>query len=200
VANWARIFKLSGQGSVQDVVMEKPTHIKDLNITPPMLDFLTAAAPEAGLATQLRLFGQFVGSWTVELTNHYPDGSQETVPAAWHFGWVLQGRAVQDVFLAPSDAGYDGPYREYGTTVRFYDPFIDRWRVVWSGPMRGRQILFLGQARGDEIVLEGRERSAQLRWVFSEVRPDSFRWRALESPEGPDSWTLVQEMVTRRAQ
>jgi hypothetical protein len=198
VANRARIFKLAGISWVHAVVMKKLTHTSDSNATLPVLDSLGASAPDPGLTEQLKLFGQFVGSWTVELTNHHPDGSHETVPAAWHFGWVLQGRAVQDVFLAPSTAGYDGAYREYGTTIRFYDPSIDAWRVVWSGPVRGRQILLIGQARGEEIMLKGREQSVELRWVFSQVRPESFRWRAAESADGGYSWTVVQEMVAQR--
>jgi hypothetical protein len=192
------MFKLTGITWAHTVVMKKLTHTYEANATLPLLDSLGAPAPDPGLTEQLRLFGQFVGSWTVQLTNHRPDGSHETVPAAWHFGWVLQGRAVQDVFLAPSTAGYDGAYREYGTAIRFYDPFIDAWRVVWSGPVRGRQILLIGQAYGDEIMLTGQEESVDLRWVFSRVRPESFRWRAAESADRGNSWTVVQEMVARR--
>jgi hypothetical protein len=58
---------------------------------------------------------------------------------------------------------------------RFYDPSIDAWRAVWSGPVRGSQILLIGQAFRDEIMQTGREHSIDLRWVFSQVRPESFR-------------------------
>ena len=37
------------------------------------------------------------------------------------------------------------------------------------------------------------------RWVFSDVRADSFRWRAEESRDGGRSWAVTQRVVARRA-
>jgi hypothetical protein len=58
--------------------------------------------PDDELAIELELFGQFVGSWDVSVTNYQPDGSTITIPAEWHFAWALGGRAIQDVWIAPS--------------------------------------------------------------------------------------------------
>jgi hypothetical protein len=66
-----------------------------------MIEALEASHPRASLAEKLQLFGQFVGSWDVVGTSYRPDGSQETVQGEWHFGWVLEGRAIQDVWIAP---------------------------------------------------------------------------------------------------
>ena len=41
-----------------------------------------------------------------------------------HFGWALQGRAIQDVWIVPAREGRaegEGD-RMYGTTLRIYDP------------------------------------------------------------------------------
>ncbi len=159
-----------------------------------MVEALRAEAPDAGLAAKLNLFGQFVGSWALEVTNYFPDGRSETVPGEWRFGWVLQGRAVQEVYMARA-----GRHREYGTAVRIYDPSQDAWRIAWSGPMRGRQILLTGRPRGAEIVMEGAENAVKLQWVFSHLRDTSFRWRALESEDDGVTWKTVQEFRARRA-
>jgi hypothetical protein len=158
-----------------------------------MLDALRAEGPDAGLAAKLNLFGQFVGSWALQVTNYFPDGGTETVPGEWRFGWVLQGRAVQDVYIARA-----GKHQEYGTAVRIYDPAADVWRIAWSGPVRGRQILLTGRPRGQEIVLEGAENTVKLRWIFSDLRGTSFRWRALESHDDGATWTTVQEFRAQR--
>ena len=158
-----------------------------------MLHALRAQDPDAGLADKLNLFGQFVGSWALEVTNYFPDGGSETVPGEWRFGWVLQGRAVQDVYIARS-----GKHQEYGTAVRIYDPDQDAWRIAWSGPMRGRQLLLTGRSRGQEIVLEGSENAVKLQWIFSDLRGTSFRWRALESYDDGATWKTVQEFRAQR--
>jgi len=45
-----------------------------------------------------------------------------------HAGWVLQGRAIQDVWIFP------GAF--YGTTLRVYDPGLDAWHILWSDPVK----------------------------------------------------------------
>ena len=163
-----------------------------------------AEGPDPAFGHQLHLFGQFVGRWDVIVTNYRPDGSSEKLPAEWHFAWALGGRAIQDVWIAPSRgarlgsefAGRDG---EWGATIRFYDPAIEAWRSTWIGPRHCVVMPFRAGSVGDEIVLEGSfEEGVQTRWIFSEITPDSFSWRAVESKDEGASWTLLQEMDARR--
>jgi hypothetical protein len=58
---------------------------------------------------------------------------------------------------------------------------------------------FLAHSVEDEIVLEGSfEEGVQTRWIFSDITPESFSWRAVDSSDDGESWTLVQEMEARR--
>jgi hypothetical protein len=142
-----------------------------------------AEGPDPALAEKLALFGQFVGSWDLEIVYHDPE---RRLSGEWHFAWALDGRAVQDVWIAPGV--------EWGTTLRFFDPRIDAWRSTWIGPHKGLVLPFVAKQVGDEIVLEREEVGTTTRWIFSEVAPESFHWRAVESRDGGESWTLVQEM------
>lgn len=168
-----------------------------------MLEALAAAGPDPQLAAELQLFGQFVGSWDVDIVNHRPDGTELRLDGEWHFGWVLEGRAIQDVWIAPrralrSTAG-EVPAGEYGATLRFYDPEIHAWRSTWIGPVRRLVLPFIARRVGAEIVLEGSfEAGVVTRWIFSEVTPATFRWRAVESRDGWATQTLRQEMRARR--
>jgi hypothetical protein len=164
------------------------------------LDALFADGPASDLADKLLLFGQFVGSWELEVVYHGPTG-ERTLSAEWHFAWALNGRAVQDVWIAPDrrDRERGEPPVDWGTTIRFYDPRIDAWRSTWIGPAKGLVLPFLARSVGDEIVLEGSFEADMLtRWIFSEIAPSSFRWRAVESNDAGRSWSLVQEMSARR--
>ena len=74
--------------------------------------------PAGEHADKLMLFGQFVGDWEFDLIEIRPDGTKVNAKGEWHFGWVLEGRAVQDVWIVHS-LKPGGTAAEYGTTVRF---------------------------------------------------------------------------------
>jgi hypothetical protein len=162
-----------------------------------MLHALAAHGPAPEYAAELHTFGQFVGSWELNCTEYEPDGTSRTLPGEWHFDWVLEGRAIQDVWILPSREQRARPGTEaveWGTAVRFYDPAIAAWRVSWSGPGRGRSYAFVARERGGAIVLEGDgDAGAQLRWRFSEITSDRFRWtNEIRWPD--EDWSLQQEM------
>jgi hypothetical protein len=117
---------------------------------------LFADGPDPDLADELQLFGQFVGSRELEVIYHDPNGERR-LSAEWHFAWALNGRAVQDVWIAPSrrDRERGEPEVDWGTTTRFYDPQIDAWRSTWIGPVKGLVLPFIARPVGEEIVLEG---------------------------------------------
>ena len=114
---------------------------------------LIAHRADPVLADRLKLFGQFVGSWDVDIRDHPDDASERRVQGEWHFAWVLEGRAIQDVWIAPKrtlrGCADDFLPGEYGTTLRFYDPEIDAWRSTWHAPVRGIVRTFIARpARG----------------------------------------------------
>jgi hypothetical protein len=45
------------------------------------------------------LFGQFVGSWDLDMFAYQPDGTARSFTGEWRFGWVFEGRAIQDVLV-----------------------------------------------------------------------------------------------------
>jgi hypothetical protein len=166
-----------------------------------LLDVLGARGPHPDLAEQLMLFGQFVGAWDVDVTNIGPDGTRTELRGEWHFGWVLEGRAVMDVWITPRRSLRDQTNAyEYGATLRFFDPALQAWRSTWIGPMRHLVRPFIARQVGDEIILEGGfEPGNQVRWIFSQITPTSFRWRNMESSDDGVTWTIVQEMAAQRA-
>jgi hypothetical protein len=172
--------------------------------TEAMLDALRAAGPRPELADRLRLFGQFVGSWELERTSYAPDGTTATVPGEWHFGWVLEGRAIQDVWICPPRGHRTDPIEppaEWGTVIRFYDPRISAWRATWIGPVSGAVHTFVARQVGDEIALSGgkTDEGRPMRWIFSDITEGAFRWRSEVSPDGGSTWRRTIDMrVWRR--
>ena len=169
-----------------------------------MTKALAAAGPADDHADALMLFGQFVGEWEFDWTG-YDENGEKTMSeqGEWIFGWVLEGRAVQDVWIIPprDRRGEEGvPAGEYGTTIRFYDPRIDAWNVTWNGPIQGIRRTFTARRSGDEIIQEGQtgEGHHPMRWIFSEITGNSFHWRSVVSNGAETPWQLREEMHVRR--
>ena len=159
---------------------------------------LAAVGPAPEMRDKLMLFGQFVGDWDiVEARFPQPDGTEVKKSGEVHFGWILDGRAIQDVWM--THVGTPSRATTVGTTIRFYDPKIDAWHVIWIAPGRGAIQIFVARLVGEEIVLEGQsEDGYPERWIFSEVTTNSFRWRAVESHDNQSTWELTEEMHIQR--
>ncbi len=166
-----------------------------------LVEALHVAGPAAERAGELMLFGQFVGSWTLRWTGADADGNAVTMTGELHFGWVLGGRAVQDVWIVPG-RGQPGagppPLAFHGSTIRFYDPALGAWRSTWIEPVNGRVRRFVGRPQDAEIVLLSDDDDPHLRWRFRDITPDSFRWRAESSTDGGATWHPDEEMLATR--
>ena len=137
------------------------------------LDALGADGPSADRAGKMDLYGRFVGSWDLDVRQFSEDGRELRRAGEWHFGWALEGRAIQDVWIVPprgelrhGDAASN--VNSYGTTLRVYDPDIDAWRIQWTDPVTRNFLQMIGRAEGRDIVQLGTRPDGQLaRWSFS---------------------------------
>ena len=164
-----------------------------------LADVFVAAGPRPELSEQMGLFAPLIGSWSLTVHDHEPDGSVATSDAEWHFGWALDGRAVADVWLSPSRAARaaGAPDGEWGLSVRFYDDALGAWRSIWIGPKRGWVIPFVGRRTPDGIELAGEREGTALRWRFAELTANSFAWQAEETPPGGQPWVRQRFEATR---
>ncbi len=171
----------------------------------PALNFaavLCSDGPHLALPEAQRIFAPFIGSW--DLIVRWFDAQGERAReerGEWHFAWVLEGRAIQDVWIVPQrdERAVRPEAGEYGTSLRFYDRDIDAWRSTWIGPFHRYLRRFAARRAGDEVVLETLEDEAPppMRWIFFDIQADAFRWRN----EGLDNgrWRVQQTFdATRR--
>jgi hypothetical protein len=169
------------------------------------LDALGAEGPAADRASKMDLYGRFVGSWDLDVTHFSEDGTTRRRQGEWHFGWVLEGRAIQDVWIVPprgqrrvDDAVANAS--SYGTTLRIYDTRLDAWRIQWSDPVTQTFLQMIGRAEGHDIVQLGTAADGRLiRWSFRDITADSFLWRGESSHDQGANWRLVTEFRAIRA-
>lgn len=150
----------------------------------------------AGDDPQAAAFDQFVGTWDVTFTNIADDGSSETLPGQLIVGWILDGRALQDIWIQQSANPADPPFK--GTTIRFYDPAKKVWRVTWVSAVARAQLLLEGRRTASTIDLWAETPKGRVRWIFYDIEPDRFRWRNEHSTDQGKSWRLRESHVMRR--
>jgi len=163
----------------------------------------THRSPE--IPEEMDAYGWLVGSWELQLVGNDDKGNVIHTTGEAHVAWVLEGRAVQDVFINPrrAERGPDSPKfaNWFGTTLRVYDPTIQAWRVNWFNPQDGIRAELIGRRRGREIVQEGNfPDGTPIRWTFSEIANDSFLWRGLRLEPDRKTWRLQVEFHGKRSQ
>ncbi len=170
-----------------------------------MLDVLGAGGPIAEHAAQLMLYGRFVGAWEGTVVVHRRDGTRREESCEVFFGWVLDGRAIQDVWIAPARKDRTDPDRDasrdiYGTTIRVYDPESDSWHITWIEPATQTIGSMTGRQQGDDIVQDYVEKDGnRWQWLFTEITGDSFHWIARESADAGASWQVRNEFFLRQS-
>ncbi len=168
----------------------------------PRLDMVTALqamGPHPSLGEQAKVFGRLVGSWNGEYTEFSPDSTPSRSSGEWTFGWVMGGRAIQDLFVIFPSAAHKQGF--VGTTLRYFDPMSGTWSVTFIDPENHSVATLTGGAVGDDrIVLHGEAKDGkQTRWSFEDIRPDSWVFRDEVTRDGGKTWRLREEdRMTRR--
>src|SRR5215204_4557651 len=62
---------------------------------------LSSAGPAADRADKMSLYGWLIGDWRFAAVVHADEGARHTGEGEIHFAWVLEGRAIQDVWILP---------------------------------------------------------------------------------------------------
>ncbi|HWM87666.1 MAG TPA: hypothetical protein VNO33_17555 [Kofleriaceae bacterium] len=165
------------------------------------IETLSAAGPHPALGAHAETYGRVIGSWEGEIRNHMMGGEPARASIEVHFGWVLEGRAVQDTWITPArrDRGARaGTLDWYGTTLRVFDAKGESWRAAWTDPVSGYRIELEGRRQGDDIVQIGTRGGRPIRWTFSDIRADSFLWQGHILDVDGASWRLEVEVELHR--
>jgi uncharacterized protein len=163
-----------------------------------MIKVLEASGPHPSLGEQAHVFDRLVGSWDCDYSFHRDDGTVRHSKGELLVGWILDGRAVQDLFITyPANGEKE---RRIGTTIRFFDTALKQWRIIFISPQFNYVVTVQGGLEGDRIVLRGTDSTdgAPIRWSFNDIKPDSFVWRGEKSHDGGKTWKLEEEHHMKR--
>ena len=144
---------------------------------------LTSEEKHEALPEGFDYFGKLIGSWKID----YVDNSNSRViKGEWHFSWILEGMAIQDVIVLP---GF-----EYGTTLRVYNPSTHAWDVAYC--YTGKIIRLEARKQDDKIVLTNIE-DERRKWVFVEIEDNYFHWQDVTVKED-GKWHVNFDLYAER--
>jgi len=165
---------------------------------------LASTTRAAEIPASADAYGWLVGSWELEVLNYWGvDMSAQGIKGEVHAAWVLEGRAVQDVWIMPQrsarTAKLEKSMNMYGTTLRAWDASIQAWRITWANPAGDHFAEQIGRRSGADVVQVGTgPDGVPTRWRFTEITPNSFHWigESLE-PDG-QTWKVGGEFLAKR--
>ena len=165
---------------------------------------LAASARSSEIPEADDAYGWLVGSWELDVKHYWAvDVSAQRIKGEVHASWILEGRAVQDVWIMPRigerSASLDKRLNMFGTTLRVWDSSIRAWRITWSNPAGEHFEHQIGRWSGNQVVQIGtRPDGTPTRWRFTEITSESFHWlgEAL-APDGV-TWNLEGEFLASR--
>jgi hypothetical protein len=77
----------------------EPRNSPNLPLREAMIRVLGSVNPSPSLGEEAQTFDRLIGSWEADFGFPQPDGSVRHKKGELHFGWVMDGHAVQDLWI-----------------------------------------------------------------------------------------------------
>lgn len=147
------------------------------------LETLTSETKNAKLPEEFNYFGKLIGSWKID----YVDNSNSrSIKGEWHFSWILDGMAIQDVIILPD--------YELGTTLRMYNPKTHAWDIAYC--YTGKIMRFEARKEKGVTVLTNVE-GERRKWVFAKIEENNFHWQDVMVKDNGE-WQINFEIYAQR--
>lgn len=162
------------------------------------MDALIANEKHVSIPESKNYWGSIIGEWELEWIVHPGTSKERCVKGEWLFSWILEGKAIQDVFICPSRKelkNKDSSNGEYGTTIRVYCEKLNCWEIFYACKDDVNRL----QARkvGSEIVLTELP-DARMKWIFSNIQENSFQWQNIQLDKNNQWQVIVFAKATRK--
>ncbi len=142
-------------------------------------------------------FAPLIGDWDIEWVTKFGQREPEHIQGEWLFSRVLNGTAIQDIFICPSREIRQQTQKlgaEYGTTIRVFNPDQKIWESFYG--CTGQATRLHTRKEGDKII-STEITQERMQWVFSEITEDTFHWQRQVLFNGLQ-WTVWGEVFATR--
>lgn len=149
------------------------------------------------------IYAPLLGNWKLTMIDYDDDGTKRSSTGIWYFARVLEGRAIQDVIVCPvpgqRSPGMDKAQNRYGTSFRTLDPQTHQWYVDFFNPVTGTHNELTAYSKPGQIIQETKEINGLImRWIFEDIKGNSFHWYGEGSLDHGKTWKLGAEFFAKR--
>ena len=158
------------------------------------IETLTNNSKSVELPEEFNYFGKLIVSWKFDYVDHNISCSTK---GEWHFSWILEGMAVQDVIILPSRetrTEIPHPLTEYGTTLRIYNPATHTWDIAYC--YTGRIMRLEARKQDDMIVLTNID-DEKKKWAFVKIEDNTFHWQNVTVKDNGE-WLINADLYAVR--
>ena len=151
-----------------------------------MKDFFSALVSQEKnrvIPEEFNYFEKLIGSWAID---YIESNNSISIKGEWHFSWVLEGMAIQDVIILPD--------YEYGTSLRIYNPDTHAWDVAYG--YTGKIIRLEAKKQNDMIMLTF-VNDERRKWVFTNIENNRFHWENITVKDDGE-WDINAEIYAER--
>lgn len=146
--------------------------------------------PHADMPEEIRQYGDLAGLWVMETQNMTRQGEWvDGEPAYWAFKYILNGQAVQDLFLQE----VPGTRSKQITQLRQLNLETRQWHVSWINTVGNRNGEFTSYPENGEMVMLDADllEESDTRVIFRDITANSFVWESRMFIEAQDRWLTV---------
>ena len=147
------------------------------------IETLTSNSKSVELPEEFNYFEKLIGSWAID---YIESNNSLSIKGEWHFSWVLEGMAIQDVIILPD--------YEYGTSLRIYNPDTHAWDVAYG--YTGK-IIRLEAKKQDDMIMLTFVNDERRKWVFTNIENNRFHWENITVKDDGE-WDINAEIYAER--
>ena len=151
-----------------------------------MKDFFSALVSQEKnrvIPEEFNYFGKLIGSWQIDYVESH---HSRVIKGEWHFSWVLEGMAIQDVIILPD--------YEYGTSLRIYNHDTYAWDVAYGYT---RKIIRLEARKQDDMIVLTYIDDETRKWIFTRIEDNQFHWQNITIKDDGD-WYVNADIFAKR--
>ncbi len=163
------------------------------------IDALIADSKSDFILSKDDIYSKLIGEWDVIWVENEGTNNERKVKGEWLFSRILEGMAIQDMFIVPSRTERKinpQPDGEYGTTIRIYNPNTNNWDIYYG--CTGYAFRLEGKKEGESIV-HTEITEGKMKWVISDITENSFKWEKLIC-DNTGIWNLEGLVYAKRKQ
>lgn len=135
------------------------------------------------LPEEFNYFEKLIGSWNIDYVDN---NNASVIKGEWHFSWVLEGMAIQDVIILPD--------YEYGTSLRIYNPDTHAWDVAYGYT---GNIIRLEARKQDDMIVLTYINDKRRKWIFTKIEDQHFYWKNV-TVKDDGKWYINAEIYAER--